>query len=334
MAEGIDPGAPPGPRTDNGAAINRSGGATDSVKRRGAKRSAESGVSPDKTRKPCSRLEHAEEEDNVDDTQQTAIEDLLRLMQVESLGRAEGPHAVGKYRCHLNACVRSFPSAPKFLDHMRSSHPQETALLHEMKNHKLVIRCHCGDFRWCRRTAREGSLMLTRWFLPVCLRIQCRIIELPWALATFERLMELSQPGLVCFHVGKGMVINRRIASTLSQLFNYESETVTPIQRWVMVLLLPLMILHVPSQKMDVSTRKKLEKDRMDSFRRGEWQQLFDSALETIKRQQGKLQEASVGEYRGETEYLGSKIAKGQVSDALGKQAKPTLLSQQRIEFH
>ena len=154
MAEGIDPGAPPGPRTDNGAAINRSGGATDSVKRRGAKRSAESGVSPDKTRKPCSRLEHAEEEDDVDDMQQTAVEDLLRLMQVESLGRAEA-HAVGQYRCHLNgACVRSFPSAPKFLDHMRSSHPQETTLLHEMNNRKLVIRSHCGDFRWCR-TASE-----------------------------------------------------------------------------------------------------------------------------------------------------------------------------------
>ena len=73
------------------AAINRSGEATNSVNRRGAKRSAESGVSPDKTRKPCSRLEHAEEEDNVDDTQQTAIENLLRLMRAESLGRAEGP---------------------------------------------------------------------------------------------------------------------------------------------------------------------------------------------------------------------------------------------------
>ena len=35
---------------------------------------------------------------------------------------------------------------------------------------------------------------------------------------------------------------------------------------------------------------------------------------------------------RGETEYLRSKIAKGQVADVLGKQAKPTLLSQQRIE--
>ena len=266
MAEGIDPGAPPGPRTDNGAGINRSGGATDSVKRRGAKRSAESGVSPDKTRKPCSRLEHAEEEDDVDDMQQTAVEDLLRLMQVESLGRAEGPHAVGKYRCHLNACVRSFPSAPKFLDHMRSSHPQETTLLHEMNNCKLVIRCHCGDFRWCRtalghiRNCKRGQSYadpLVSAGVSADPVPDNWIEELPWALATFERLMELSQPGLVCFHVGKGMVINRRIASTLSQLFNYESETVTPIQRWVMVLLLPLMILHVPSQKMDVSTRKK-----------------------------------------------------------------------------
>ena len=90
MAEGIDPDAPSRPRADNGAAISRPGEVTDSVKRRGAKRSAESGVSPDKTRKPCSRLEHAEEEDDVDDTQQTAIEGLLRLMQAESLGGAEG----------------------------------------------------------------------------------------------------------------------------------------------------------------------------------------------------------------------------------------------------
>ena len=70
----------------------------------------------------------------------------------------------------------------------------------------------------------------------------------------------------------------------------------------------------------------------MDSFRRGEWQQFFDSALKTIKLQQGKLQEASVDEYGGETKYLQSKITKGQVADALEKQAKPTLLSQQHIE--
>ena len=339
MIEGVDPGAFSGPRRDNCAAISHSSAVTGSCRRRGDKRSAESGNSPDKSgRARCSgpgEDEEDDDDDDVGDSQQSTIESLLQLMQADSEGKSKGLHAAGKYQCCFNVCLGSFRSAPKFLEHIKKSHSKETDFLRTMENRKLVIRCQCGDFRWCR-TARGH--------LNNCTKAQTNatssgvsdnsvpadwIKELPWALATRARLTE---PGLVCFHVGKGIVMNRRIATVLSQLLAYESDTITPIQRWVMILLLPIMILHVPSQKMDASTRKKLEADRMDSFRRGEWQQLFDSALRTIKRQQARLQGASLGEYRGETEYLQSKITKGQIADALGKQAKPTLLSRQRIE--
>ena len=99
MVEGVDPGAFSGPRRDSCAAISHPSAVSGSCRRRGDKRSAESGNSPDKSgRARCSgpgEDEEDDDDDDVGDSQQSTIESLLQLMQADSEGKSKGLHAAG-----------------------------------------------------------------------------------------------------------------------------------------------------------------------------------------------------------------------------------------------